>query len=119
MAIVLGTIAIVIVTVALGMLIDRKIGFLPAPKDFETDAERARKKLPSHVAGEAPATALRVGDAQIAKIRASQRCMNCRASMTGEPDDIVRYNDTDLLVLHFGCPGCASKRALYLVRLSG
>ncbi len=118
MTIILGTIAIVIVVVAIGLLIDRKVGLLPAPKDFADTKGDERKKLATHGAGEAPATALRVRDSQIARLRTSQRCATCRETMTGEADDTVRFNDTDLLVLHFACPSCASKRALYLVRLT-
>lgn len=118
MAIVLGTIAIVIVTVAIGMLIDRKVGLLPAPKDFEPEPSNERKKLATHGAGEAPATALRVRDAQIAKLRTSQRCTSCRTPMIDQPDDTVRYNDTDLVMLHFVCTTCESRRALYLIKLT-
>lgn len=120
MTIVLGTVALVIVIVAIGMLIDRRFGILPAPKDFQDDTAEAseRKKLATHGAGEAPATALQVREAQIARLRTSQRCSTCRAAMTGEADDTVRYDETDLLVLHFTCPICASKRALYLVRVT-
>lgn len=118
MTIVLGTIAIVIVAVVLGIVIDRKVGLLPAPKDFEDPEKSDRKQLATHGAGEAPATALRVRDTQITKLRTSQRCATCRTAMIGEADDTVRYNDTDQLVLHFACPSCASKRAVYLVRLT-
>jgi len=117
LVVVLGTIAIILVTVTIGLLINRNIGFLPGPEDFKTDKDRERKKLVSHGAGEAPATALRVRDVQIAKLRTSQRCASCRAEMRNEADDSVRYNETDLLVLQFTCGSCASKRALYIDRV--
>ncbi len=112
--VIVGTIAIVIATVAIGLLINRKVPLLPGPKDFETDADRERKKLVSHGAGEAPATALRVKEPQIAKLRASQRCQACRGALDAEPDDRVRYNDRELLVLHFRCPACNTRRSLYI-----
>ena len=112
--VIVGTIAIVLVTVAIGLVINRKLPLLPGPKDFETDAERERKKLVSHGAGEAPATALRIREPQIAKLRTSQRCPSCRAALEAEPDDRVRYNDRELLVLHFRCPTCNTRRSLYI-----
>jgi len=117
MGVILGTIAIVIVVVVLGVLFDRKVGFLPAPEDFDNDKERERKKLVSHGAGEAPATALRIRDTQIAKLRTSQRCTSCRREMRNEADDHVRFNETELLVLHFTCTGCDARRTLYVERI--
>lgn len=114
MAVILGTIAIVIVVVAIGMLFDRKVGFLPAPSDFDTDKDRERKKLVSHGAGEAPATALRIRGGQVAKLRRSQRCTGCRNEMRNERDDRVRYGETELLVLHFTCTSCSTRRMLYV-----
>lgn len=114
MGVILGTIAIVVVVVAIGMLLDRKFGILPAPSDFDTDKDRERKKLVSHGAGEAPATALRIRDAQVAKLRTSQRCTGCRNEMRNEGDDRVRYGDTELLVLHFTCTSCNTRRTLYV-----
>lgn len=113
MWIVLGTIAIVLATVAIGVLIDRKVKLLPAPGDFGTHEEH--KKLAVHDAGEAPATALRLREDQVTKLRTSQRCDGCRVQLRDDEDDSVRYNDTELLVLHFTCPGCASTRRLYIV----
>jgi hypothetical protein len=112
--VIVGTIAIVIVTVAIGLLINRKVPLLPGPKDFETDADRERKRLVSHGAGEAPATALRIREPQIAKLRTSQRCSTCRGPLEAEADDRVRYNDRELLVLHFHCPACNTRRSLYI-----
>lgn len=113
--IILGTLAVVGVAVAIGMLINRKTPLLAAPEDFETEAQRARKQLVSHGAGEAPATALRVRAPQIEKLRTTQRCPSCRAAMGSDDDDTVRYDDRDLLVLHFTCPACAATRSLYIV----
>jgi hypothetical protein len=118
LGIILGTIGIVIVTIGIGMLADRKLGgLLPGPQDFDDEAARERKKLVSHGAGEAPATALRVRDAQIANLRMSQRCPACRAAMRAEADDTVRYGETEMLVLHFLCEACGTKRALYIDRV--
>src|SRR5205823_12953623 len=105
--VVIGTIAVVAVTIAIGLYVDRKV----RPPDAEPGAP---KKLASHAAGEAPATAFRAGAVQLGRIRAGQRCRSCRTPMQHEPDERVRFDDRDLLVLSFRCPRCATRRALYV-----
>src|SRR5690606_13009224 len=114
LAIILGTLGVVIVTVAIGMLIDRKVSLLPTPDDLETKQQRERKKLVGHGAGEAPATVLHRRDAQIAKLRASQRCTGCQAMLRNDADASVRYGDRELLVLHYSCASCGPQRSLYI-----
>jgi RNase P subunit RPR2 len=104
-----GTIAIVLVTIAIGIFVDRKVGLLPRADKLA----EPRPRMPSHVAGEAPATAIRAGTAQLSKLRA-QRCRSCRAAMTAGDDDHVRYDERDLIVLHYRCPRCGAKRSLYV-----
>jgi hypothetical protein len=99
----------VLVTVAIGLLLDRKAPILPRP---ETLAEPPKPS--PYAAGEAAATAIRAGDTQLAKLRTSQRCPSCRGAMTHESDDPVRYDERELLVLHFRCPRCAAPRSLYV-----
>lgn len=108
--VIVGTLAIVLVTIVIGLIVDRKAPILPRHED----AAQKRKKLSTHAAGEAPATALRVRGEQLDKLRAAQRCPKCRAMMDSQPDDHVRYNDADLLVLHFACVNCTGKRTLYV-----
>jgi hypothetical protein len=110
---ILGTIAIVLIVVAVGLLVDRKRSLLPKP----TELAPHKKPPPSHGAGEAPATAIRARDGQIARLRV-RRCPACRAAMTNDADDTVRYNDRELLVLHFACTACAAKRAIYVARIA-
>jgi hypothetical protein len=107
---IIGTIAIVLVTIVIGLIVDRKAPLLPTPEDLAPD----RKKLETHAAGEAPSTAIRVRDAQLDRLRASQRCPRCRSKMESAPDDHVRYNDADLLVCHFKCVNCPGFRTLYV-----
>ena len=109
---IIGTIAIVLVTVVIGLLIDRKAPILGRPE--ESPAAK-RKKQATHAAGEAPATALRVAADQLDKLRGSQRCPRCRSTMQSAPDDHVRYDNADLLVCHFTCENCPGTRTLYVV----
>lgn len=111
---IVGTIAIVLVTIAIGLWIDRKKPILPRPEELAKQPEP--KQPPRHEAGEAPATAIRTNDAQLATLRSSQRCSECRAAMTnlGDADDRIRYDDRDLVVLHFACTKCPAKRSLYV-----
>jgi RNase P subunit RPR2 len=116
--VILGTLGIVATTIVIGLWVDRRYPLLPSRKSLESAAERERKQLVMHAAGEAPGTALRVHDAQIAKLRTNQRCLACRAVMATDTDDHVRFDDHELLVLRFTCGGCNTGRALYIRRLA-
>jgi hypothetical protein len=105
---IVGTLAIVLITIAVGLLVDRKHSILPKPTELAEP-----KQPPKHGAGEAPATAIRARDGQLAKLRV-QRCAPCGAVMANEADDTVRYDARELLVLHFACPACSSRRVLYV-----
>ena len=107
--IIVGTIVIVAAAIAIGLVLDRRLR--PRPQELQKSV-----RIPSHGVGEAPATAIRAGATQLAKLRASQRCRACRASVTHDgEDDHVRYADRELIVLHFRCPDCGAKRVLYVV----
>jgi hypothetical protein len=110
LGVVIGTIVIVLVIVAVGLLIDRRVRIVAKPEDYHPER---KKPATSHAAGEAPATAIRVKQGQLDKLRV-QRCASCRAEMTNEADDRVRYNERELLVLHFACAACSAKRSLYV-----
>lgn len=111
---IIGTIAIVLVTIAIGLYVERKTKLLPKPEEL---AATVRPKRPAtHGLGEAPATALRCGQVQLVNLRKGQRCTACRAAMTHAEsvDDHVRYNERDLIVLHFTCPSCPTRKSLYV-----
>ncbi len=111
MMVVLGTLAIVGVTIVIGLFVDRRFSLLPRREALEA---AQRPALPGHLAGEAPSTAIRAREAQLAKLRTAQRCPSCRRDMTALPDDTVRYDDHDLYVLRFRCPECRIERSLYV-----
>lgn len=100
---IIGTVVIVIVTILVGRVIDKRLA--PAPEEL------AGK--PRTLPGEAPAAAIRARPAQLARLRAGQRCPNCRAAMRALPDEAIRYDEQSMLVLHFECPDCGRKRSLY------
>ncbi|HEY5921227.1 MAG TPA: hypothetical protein VIV11_06135, partial [Kofleriaceae bacterium] len=64
-ATIIGTIAIVLITIAVGLLVDRKVGLLPKPKALADD----KPPPPQHAAGDAPATAIRAKGGQLEKLR--------------------------------------------------
>jgi hypothetical protein len=108
--IIIGTIAVVLATIAIGIVVDRKWGLLPRADKLAEPPVRP----PLHAAGDAPATAIRASAEQLAKLRI-QRCRDCRAKLesAGEDDD-VRYDERALIVLQFRCPSCATKRSVYV-----
>lgn len=111
---VLGTIVIVLATIAFGLFIQRKAGVTELPEgNAQATLQRPAQKFGL---GEVAATAFRVGDSQLENVRKTQRCATCRAEMryAGDADDHVRYDQRDLLVLHFACPQCEGKRTLYV-----
>ena len=108
---IVATIAIVAVAIALGVVLDRKLGILPKPAQL---AEPRRLPAPTHAAGDAPAAAIRAHAGQLERLRATQRCRACRAPLPPAADEVIRYDDRRLIVLHFACPACAATRALYV-----
>ena len=101
---IVATIAIVGAVIVIGWRIERR--FVPKP------AELATPKVVR--AGETPATAIRTKPAQLERLRITQRCPACRASMTADDDEAIRYDDRRLIVLHFACPDCGRNRSLYV-----
>ncbi|MEO6775494.1 MAG: hypothetical protein ABI467_21205 [Kofleriaceae bacterium] len=105
---IVATCAIVALTVAIGMVADKRFSIVPR-------AEILRPRPPGHAAGEAPALAIRTRPGQLARLRATQHCAACRASLApGGADDVIRFADRTLWVLHFTCPRCDRTRALYV-----
>jgi hypothetical protein len=111
---VLGTILIVLATIAFGLFVQRKTGVTELP---DGTAQAALQRPPQKFGlGEVAATAFRVGDSQLEKVRTTQRCPACRGEMSyaGDADDHVRYDERNLLILHFACSRCDGKRTLYV-----
>lgn len=108
---ILGTIAIVLGTIAIGVLLTRTRLGAPAPEELATPP---KKKRPAYAAGEAPATAIRAGAEQLARLRTSQRCRECRTVMTAGDEEHVRYGGGELLVVQLRCDRCGARRALYV-----
>jgi hypothetical protein len=110
---VLGTLAVVGVLVVLGVIADRKLGLVPRPAQLKEAGER-KPAAPAFAAGEAPATALSPNAAALARLRAvPPRCAADGVAMAAEPDDSVRYNERELLVLRFRCATCGVGRSIY------
>ena len=109
-----GTLAIVAITIVFGLWATKKKGIVPTKQEL-LDAQKP--KPPRYAAGEAPSTAIRAGAEQLERLRTSQRCKTCRATMTVASEDTVRYGDGDLLVLDLHCT-CGARRGLYIVKAS-
>jgi hypothetical protein len=107
---IIGTVVLVLVTVGIGVLADRKLGLMPRPEALAEE----RPAPPTHAAGEAAATAIRASGTQLERLRASQRCRTCRAALVESNEGRVRYDDRELVVIELHCPRCETKRALYI-----
>ena len=114
-AVIIGTLVIIIITVLVGVFIEKRSGIKLEKQNVRMHVQRSQPPT-KYTLGETAATAFRVGNAQLAKLRASQRCSECRTEMmhSDADDDQVRYDQRDLLVLHFTCPRCQTKRRLYV-----
>ncbi|CAN5680305.1 hypothetical protein BH11MYX1_BH11MYX1_52200 [soil metagenome] len=108
---IIGTIAIVAAMMALGVVVNRKYGIKPE----ELAGTPPKARIAAHEIGEAPATALRASDAQLAKLRPNLHCKTCRSILHADgSDEVVRYGGEPMRVLGFWCPRCNTKRPLYV-----
>jgi hypothetical protein len=111
---VIGTIAIVAVTIVLGVVVDRRGKLVPRPEELRDAARPPAARL---APGETAATAIRAGAIQLMRLRASQRCSACRSALVADPDDTASYEGAELLLLRFGCASCATRRTIYIDRI--
>lgn len=109
MWVVLGTIAIVIAMVALGLVLDRWIGLLPRPEELAVGAAPPAPALPA--AGETAAVAIRASAAARARVLARQRC--CQVTMTAGVEQAVVLAGKPLVVVRLTCAVCSRHRPLY------
>lgn len=109
--VIIGTLGIVGVVVALGMLIDRKWSILPRPGELAQIDPKAPKPDPP---GTTPATALRLTPKKLVAALAAQRCAECNARLTAGDGEPIRLGDRALTVYRLTCPACSTGRALYV-----
>jgi rubredoxin len=102
---VLGTLGIVGLVIAAGVIADRRFGLLPRPRELR-EAGRPGWRLPPHAPGEAPETAL-------AALPPSVRCRACRGRALPDGDSRVTYGDRELVVRRYRCPRCAAIATVY------
>ena len=108
---IIGTLLIVLATIGVGLLVDRKWSILPR-KERLLEAGR-RPQLPGHAPGEAPATALELSPGELETLR-RKRCDACRGETDALADDHVTYDDHDLRVVHSRCRRCGKARSTYV-----
>jgi len=113
---IVGTIAIIAITIAIGVFADKKVDLIPRKTTLEKGnaPKRLSRGSSGYAAGEAASTAIRAGAAQLEKLRTSQRCTGCRAALDVRGDDRVRYADHELIIVQFHCPSCGRNRSLYV-----
>jgi hypothetical protein len=108
---IIGTILIVLATVGIGLLIDRKWGVIPRREKLLEGGRRF--KLPGHTAGEAPGTAIDVTAGELEKLR-RKKCDVCRGETDALADDRVMFDGRELVVVHARCRRCDRIRATYV-----
>ena len=102
---VLGTLGIVGAVIAAGMLVDRRFGLLPRPRDL-LEAGKPGPKLPPHAPGEAAETALAAPPPTV-------RCRACHRPARPDGDSRATYGDRALVVRRYLCPRCAAITTIY------
>jgi len=105
---VLGTLGIVAVVVAAGLLVDRRFGILPRPRELR-EADRPRPLLPPHAPGEAPETALDGPPRAL-------RCRQCRRTTRLDDESRATYGDRELVIRRYRCPRCDAITTIYCAR---
>jgi len=110
--IIVGTILVVLATIGIGLLIDRKWDVIPR-KEKLLEQGKPGFKLPGHAPGEAPATAIEVTAAELEKLR-RKKCDACRGETDVLADDQVTYDNRALLVVHARCRRCGKQRSTYV-----
>ncbi len=100
--IILGTIAVVAATIAVGVLVDRKWALFPKPKQLLEAG-----KPPGPAPGEVPATALAERPARV-------KCSACKGATLLDGESPIRFGDRDLIALRYRCTKCASVTTVYV-----
>jgi hypothetical protein len=110
MWVVLGTVAIVIAMVGLGLALDRWVGVLPRAEELAAlDRPAPAPALPA--AGETAGAAIRATTSARARVLGRQRC--CDVTMTAGPEDPIVLGGRKLVVIRLTCPVCGAHRPLY------
>ncbi len=101
---VLGSLGVVAVVIAAGMLVDRRFGILPRPRELRDGTPRVKPAL--HAPGEAAETALDAPPSEV-------RCRACgrRALLDGESR--ATLGGRELMVRRHRCPRCAVVTTIY------
>ena len=108
---VLGTLGVVVVTIVLGVLADRRWGLFPDKQKLL--AAQAPKRLgDGHGPGEAPHTALTLTLGELELLRRKQR--HCRRPMDTLADDEIQFDGRTLRVLRFRCTRCSAETSRYV-----
>ena len=102
---VLGTLGIVGVVIAAGVLVDRRFGLLPRPRELR-DAGKPGLKLPPHAPGAAPETALATPPGTV-------RCDACRRATQLQDESRATYDAHELVIRHYRCPRCEAITTIY------
>jgi hypothetical protein len=104
----LGTIGIVIGTVAVGLAIDRWVTrVIPRGEDLARPRDE-------HPPGTAASTAIACGPWRRRRLLGRQRC-DCGGRLVPAADDRARLGERDLLVARLACATCVMSRTLYFV----
>ena len=109
---IIGTIAIVLAIIALGVWLDRRrVSILPRPGELGGDA---KPPPPLDPPGTAAAAALRLSRRRLDKAITGQHCTACRGMMTPGPAEPIRFGDKQLQLFPLTCGKCGAARGLYV-----
>jgi len=102
---VVGTVGVVGLVIAAGILVDRRFGVLPRARELR-DAGKPGLKLPPHAPGEAAETALAAPPRIV-------RCHACRRPTQLQGEDRATYGARELVIQRYRCPRCDAITTVY------
>ncbi len=110
---VLGTLGIVAASIIAGMWADRRWTLLPGKEHYQL-ARGEQPRLPGHVAGGEPATAIAASIGDIERLRRIQKCPRCKVALDSAADDTATFEGDVLRILRFTCPRCHGMRSVHV-----
>lgn len=108
---ILGTIMVVLATMGIGVVVDRRWSIVPRRERLL--AGESPLQLTGHVPGDEPGTARTLSAGELEMLRRA-RCASCRGDTDALADTRELHGERELLVVHARCRRCGLARSTYV-----